>query len=311
MKVYNGLSEFIKLPFAVVTAGTFDGIHKGHKKILKRLTEIASQENGESVVITYNPHPRQVLYPETEIKLLSTLEEKKMLLRNLGIDHLLIIPFTKEFSTITSKEYIEEILVKRIGTGKLIMGYDHRFGRKREGSFEYLKKNHKNFGFDVEEISREDIDLNAVSSTKIRDFINKGDVENVIPYLERPYSILGTVVHGEKIGRTLGYPTANIEIPETAKIVPADGIYAVKIRIDERMLNGMLSIGMRPTVGGTKRTIEVNIFNFSEEIYGKKIEVYFFKYLRPELKFNSLEELVNEMHQDKKNTDDFFGESIN
>lgn len=300
MKIYHGIEDFKRLDYAVVTSGTFDGVHIGHQKILSRLKEIARKNNGETVLITFWPHPRFVLYPEqTDLKLLNTFEEKADLLREQGIDHLLRIPFTKEFSKLTSKEFIRNILINTIGTKKLVIGYDHRFGKNREGSFEHLKENASIYGFDVEEISRQDIDNVGVSSTKIRTALMEGDVTTGTELLGRPYSIRGRVVKGEKIGRILGFPTANLEVDSQHKLIPADGSYAVKVHHRNQELQGMLNIGYRPTVNGKTKTIEAHIFNFNEDIYGETISIDFIKRIRDEIKFTDVEELKKQLASDK------------
>lgn len=300
MKIYHGIEDFKRLDYAVVTSGTFDGVHVGHQKILSRLKEIARKNNGETVLITFWPHPRFVLYPEqTDLKLLNTFEEKADLLREQGIDHLLRIPFTKEFSKLTSKEFIRNILINTIGTKKLVIGYDHRFGKNREGSFEHLKENASIYGFDVEEISRQDIDNVGVSSTKIRTALMEGDVTTGTELLGRPYSIRGRVVKGEKIGRILGFPTANLEVDSQHKLIPADGSYAVKVHHRNQELQGMLNIGYRPTVNGKTKTIEAHIFNFNEDIYGETISIDFIKRIRDEIKFTDVEELKKQLASDK------------
>jgi len=300
MKIYHGLDDFTRLECAVVTSGTFDGVHVGHQKILSRLREIARKNNGETVVITYWPHPRLLLHPEDNtLKLLNTFEEKAELLKEQGIQHLVRIPFTKEFSQLTSDEFIREILVGTIGTKKLVIGYDHRFGKNREGSFEQLILNTPKYGFEVEEIPRQDIDHLVVSSTKIRQALEEGDIETSIQLIGKPYSLTGRVVKGDKIGRLMGFPTANIEIDSQYKLIPSDGIYAVTVRHEHTLYGGMLYIGNRPTINGTKRNIEVNIFDFNAEIYGESITVYFKKMIRGDMKFNDLEELKKQLHQDK------------
>jgi len=300
MKIYHGIEDFLRLEYAVVTSGTFDGVHLGHQKILSRLRETASKSSGETVVITYWPHPRLVLHPEdTSLKLLNTFEEKAELLKAQGIQHLLRIPFTKEFSQLTSEEFITRIIVETIGTKKLVIGYDHHFGKNREGSFEQLKMNSSKYGFDVEEIPRQDVDHVGVSSTKIRKALEEADIETANHFLGNPYSITGRVVMGDKLGRILGYPTANIEIDTAYKLVPADGIYAVTIQYEHSTYNGMLYIGNRPTVKGIKRNIEVNIFDFNKEIYGESLAIYFHKLIRMDSKFSDLEELKNQLHIDK------------
>jgi len=300
MKIYHGIDDFTRLEYAVVTSGTFDGVHIGHKKILSRVNEIASRNNGESVVITFWPHPRLVLHPEDNtLKLLNTFEEKAELLKEQGIKHLVRIPFTKEFSQLTSEEFIQKIVVETIGTKKLVIGYDHRFGHNREGSFEQLKVNGPRYGFEVEEIPRQDVDHVGVSSTKIREALEKGDVEAANHLLGQPYCITGRVVIGDKIGRTLGYPTANIEIDTKYKLIPADGIYAVTVVHEHRLHKGMLYIGNRPTINGIKQNIEVNIFDFNKDIYGETLTINFHQYIRGDIRFNSLEELQHQLDLDK------------
>lgn len=301
MKIYHGIEDFVRLQNAVVTSGTFDGVHVGHTKILSRLREIAGKINGETVVITFWPHPRLVLHPEdTSLKLLNTFEEKAELLKAQGINHLVRIPFTKEFSQLTSEQFITEILVKTIGTKKLVIGHDHHFGKNREGSFDQLKVNGPKYGFEVEEIPRQDVDHVGVSSTKIRRALESGDIETATHFLGHTYSITGRVIMGDKLGRILGFPTANIEIDTFYKLIPADGIYAVKVGYAHQGYNGMLYIGNRPTVGGLRRNIEVNIFDFDREIYGESLTIYFHNLIRSDIKFNDLEELRKQLYLDKK-----------
>ncbi len=300
MKVYHSLAEFKKLAFAVVTSGTFDGVHLGHQKILNRLKEIATKHGGETVVITYWPHPQLILNPDNKaLKLLNSYVEREQLLREQGIQHLLKIPFTKEFSQITSEEFITNILVNIIGTKKLVIGYDHRFGKNREGSFEELKKDGPAYGFDVEEIARQDVDSIGISSSTIRNALLKGEVKVAAHLLGRPYSIMGVVVKGDQLGRTLGYPTANLAIPEHHKLIPAEGIYAATVSIEGRLFGGMLYIGNRPTIESKKLAIEVNIFDFNEDLYGRTIQVNFINFIRPDKKFDNLEQLKNQLSQDK------------
>jgi riboflavin kinase/FMN adenylyltransferase len=301
MNVYHSLAAFKKLDFAVVTSGTFDGVHLGHKKILNRLKEIAKSSNGESVVITYWPHPQLILNPENKsIKLLNTYEEREQLLREQGIDHLIRIPFTKEFSQITSEKFIKSILIDQIGTKKLVIGYDHRFGKNREGSFEELKKDGPAYGFDVEEIARQDIDSIGISSSAIRKSLLQGDVETATNLLGRPYSISGEVVMGDQLGRTLGYPTANIAPQSPHKLIPAEGIYAATVTVNNTQFGGMLYIGHRPTLENKQLAIEVNIFDFNENIYEKTIQLNFIKFIRSDKKFNNLEELKFQLARDKE-----------
>lgn len=302
MKIYEGLSDFPKLSNAVVTSGTFDGVHLGHQKILHRIREIARTINGETVLITFWPHPRLVLYPdEHNLRLLSTFEEKAKLLRQAGIDHLLTIPFTREFSQLTSKEFIESVLVDTIQTKKLVIGYDHRFGKNREGSFEYLKAHHEEYGFDLEEISRQDVDDIGVSSTKIRHALETSDIETAINYLGRPYELNGLVIKGQQIGRSIGFPTANIHIPNDYKLIPKDGVYAVEALVNGALYKAMLNIGYRPTVNGTQKTVEANLFDFQGDLYDKQITIYIKAFLREERKFDGLEALKEQLFVDQKN----------
>lgn len=301
MKIYHTPDDFVRLPIAVVTSGTFDGVHVGHQKILVRLKEVAEKNNGETVVITYWPHPRLVLYPDdTSLKLLNTFEEKAELLKEQGIQHLIRIPFTKEFSQYTSEEFIQKILVDKIGTKKLVIGYDHRFGKNREGSFEALVENASRYGFDVEEIPRQDIDHIGVSSTKIRHALEGGDITTATQFLGKPYSLSGRVIKGDKLGRILGFPTANIDVDTHYKLIPAEGIYAVTIQHEHNIYKGMLYIGYRPTVGGVRKNIEVNIFEFNQDIYGETLTIHFHNMIRHDSKFEDLEALKQQLHRDKQ-----------
>ncbi|MFC5408920.1 bifunctional riboflavin kinase/FAD synthetase [Larkinella bovis] len=304
MKIYHGTDFFHPIPYAVVTSGTFDGVHLGHQKILTRLTEIARRGNsqaqeGETVVLTFWPHPRTVVSNDSQgLKLLSTLEEKTELLAEAGIDHLVVIPFTRSFSELSSAEFIQQILVEKIGTKKLVIGYDHHFGRNREGSFDYLKQHAHQYGFEIEEIPRQDVADVGVSSSKIRTALLEGDLKTATKFLGRPYSLSGTIVKGQQLGRTIGFPTANIQVDDPSKLVPANGIYAAEVIYKGEKLGGAMSIGTRPTVGGTHRTIEVFILDFKQEIYGEHLTVRFIEYLRPELKFDGLAALVDQMNLD-------------
>lgn len=284
----------------VVTSGTFDGVHVGHQKILNRLKELAREVNGETVVLTFWPHPRLVLHPEDDsLKLLNTFEEKAALLREAGIDHLVQIPFTEEFSRLSSQEFVQQVLVEKLGTQYLVIGYDHRFGRNREGGFEYLKENADFFGFQVEEIPRQDIDDIGISSTEIRQSLEIGDIAPANLHLGRPYEISGTVVSGERIGRNLGFPTANIRVEEKFKLIPADGIYAVRVRHQHNTYGGMLYIGNRPTLQGKTQSIEVNIFDFDQDIYGESLTVSFLARIRGDMTLSGLEALTAQLEKDR------------
>lgn len=302
MKIYHGIDDFSQLQYAVVTSGTFDGVHVGHQKIFSRLREIASRNFGETVVLTFWPHPRLVLHPEDEdLKLLNTFEEKADLLKDQGIQHLIRIPFTKEFSQLSSEQFIQEVLVKTIGTRKLVIGYDHHFGKNREGSFEQLKLNAPRYGFEVEEIPKQEVDHVAVSSTKIRKALEAGDIETANHFLGQPYRITGRVITGDRIGHTLGFPTANIDTDTRYKLVPADGIYAVTVSYEHERYGGMLYIGKRPTLQGTRRNIEVNIFDFNRDIYGETLTLHLHKMLRGDQTFESLEAMTVQLGRDKVN----------
>ena len=299
MKIYRNINEASGITNPVVTTGTFDGVHLGHKKIIARLKEAAKKMNGESVVLTFHPHPRLVLFPgKTDLRLLNTLEEKSELLEKAGIQHLIIQPFTKEFGNISSTDFIKTILVDNIKTKKLVIGYNHHFGKNREGSFEHLKKYGPVYGFEVEEIPAEDVDNIEVSSTRIRNALEQGEIKTANNYLGYNYFVTGTVVKGKQLGKTIGYPTANIEIQDGHKLIPADGIYVVTVDYRKKNYKGMMSIGMNPTVNGTKRTIEVNIFDFEKDIYGELLRVYFFEKIRNEVKFDSIDALKEQLHLD-------------
>ncbi len=301
MKVHRGDASFAPPRAAVVTSGTFDGVHVGHQKILHRLKELARETGGETVVVTYWPHPRLVLYPDDPaIQLLTTFEEKLVLLDALGIDHLVQIPFTKEFSQLSSDAFVRQVLVDKIATRHLVIGYDHHFGRNREGGFEYLKEHAAEYGFTVEEIPRQDVDQVGVSSTKIRNALEAGQVHTAREYLGRPYRLAGAVVQGDQLGRQLGYPTANLRIDSPHKLIPADGIYAVHVEHAGQRYEGMLYIGHRPTIQGTSRNIEVNIFDFDQDIYGDKLHVDLLARTRGDMTLDSLEALAAQLKEDKK-----------
>jgi riboflavin kinase / FMN adenylyltransferase len=300
MMIYHGIEDFVSLPYAVVTSGTFDGVHKGHQKILQKLKETAVANNGETVVITFWPHPRMVLYPEqTDLKLLNTFEEKAELLRANGVQHLVRIPFTKEFSQLSSHEFIQKVLVQKIGTKKLVIGYDHRFGKNREGSFEALIEDAPKYGFEVQEIPRQDIDHITISSTNIRKALREGDMQSANELLGMPYSLQGRVIKGDRLGRLMGFPTANIEVEFKYKLIPAEGVYAVSTAYNGQRYKGMLYIGYRPTVGGIKKNIEVNIFDFDKDIYGENLKINFHTLIRHDVKFNDLEALRLQLQKDK------------
>ncbi len=307
MKIYNHFSEFKKLDNAVATIGTFDGVHYGHQKIIKRLCELAKATDGESVILTFFPHPRLIIDPENQnLKMINTIAEKAKILAGLGVDHLIITPFTRDFSNLNPTEYIKNILVDTIGIKNIIVGYDHRFGKNRLGGMKDLQEFAGLYGFKVEEIAEQDINDVAVSSTKIRNALLNGKVALAAEFLGYNFSISGRVIKGDKIGRTIGFPTANIFVEETYKLIPSDGIYAVTVELNNDTFKGMAYIGQRPTINGMTRNIEVNIFDFTQEIYGQSITMNFLKFLRHDVKFTGLEALKEQLYKDKEATIEFF-----
>lgn len=300
MKIYEGTENFPQLDFPVVTSGTFDGVHIGHQKILSRIIELARTDSGETVLLTFWPHPRFILGNDQDLRLLSTFEEKASYLKKMGIDHLVKIPFTKAFSQLSSEVFVRNILVDKIGTKKLVIGYDHRFGKNREGSFEHLKANEAVYGFQVEEIPRQDIDDVGVSSTKIRKALEEGDIAIANEYLGRSYSLAGIVGSGKQLGRRIGFPTANIILLDTYKLIPGDGVYVVKVKHKAHLYSGMLNIGVRPTVDGLSKVIEVHIFDFQGDLYGQELRVFFIEKIREEKKFASIEALSAQLKQDQE-----------
>jgi riboflavin kinase/FMN adenylyltransferase len=301
VKVYTNIDDYQNVNNPVATIGTFDGVHVGHQQIIKRLKEIAKKENGEVVLLTFHPHPRLVLQPENnDLKLINTLDEKIALLEKYGVDHLVLYPFTRDFSRLTSVEYVRDILVNKLKVQTLVIGYDHQFGRNREGGFEQLLEFSETYGFDVEEIPAHDIQSVNVSSTKVRGALKVGDVETVKSYLGHAFTVTGIVVEGKKVGHTIGYPTANIKVENRNKIIPAQGVYAVKVRVLGGEYNGMLNIGVNPTVvENGEQTIEVNIFEFDQDIYGAQATVEFVARLRNEEHFESLDALRLQLNKDK------------
>jgi len=296
MKIYHHIDEFKQIHNAVVTIGTFDGVHIGHQKIISRLQEVAKNIGGESVILTFFPHPRMILHPDDlNIKLISTLDEKAEKLT----------PFTRDFSNLSPLEYIKEVLVEKIGTRYIIIGYDHRFGKDRTGGMKELQSLASDFDFDVEEIPEQDIHDVAVSSTKIRNAILSGDTKTANDFLGYAFQLRGKVIKGDQLGRVLGFPTANLFLEESYKLIPSDGIYAVNIdfmsiELNQMPAKGMAYIGHRPTINGMSRNIEVNIFDFDQDIYGQTICINFMEYLRADKKFDSLEKLREQLIKDEK-----------
>jgi riboflavin kinase/FMN adenylyltransferase len=300
MHIYHNIDEFIRLKNAVVTIGTFDGVHIGHRKIISGIKELADSSGGETVLLTFFPHPRMILHPEDEsLKLISTINEKAELMEQLGIHHLIITPFSRDFSNQSAEGYIRDVLVNKIGTKKIVIGYDHRFGKDRQGGLDDLLHLGPVYGFDVVEIPEQDINEVAVSSTRIRSALLEGNVELANAFLGYPFFITGIVIRGDQIGRQIGYPTANILIDERYKLIPGDGIFAVKVMIGYTVYRGMAYIGTRPTLNGNTRNIEVNIFDFDQDIYNQRIRMEFHHFVREDIKFESLAELKEQLAKDK------------
>ena len=300
MKVTYGLNNFKTISCAVATTGTFDGVHLGHRKILNQLVAKAKKVGGESVLLTFSPHPRIVLQPDVELELLSSENEKISLLEKTGIDHLIIHPFTREFSRTQSLDFVREFLVNKIGVKHLVIGYDHHFGRNREGSFDHLKEFGPIYGFEVEEIAAFDIDQVNVSSTKIRNALAEGNIELANMYLGAPYSISGRVIKGNQIGRTIGFPTANIECNFMQKLLPADGVYAGKLHVNGHTYNAMANLGSRPTIGSKQRKLEVHCIGTDIQLYESEVRFELFKFLRDIEEFANLEALKKQLEVDKK-----------
>lgn len=303
LKTYTDIKSLGKLKYPVVTVGTFDGLHVGHQKIIARMKEIAGAFDGETVLVTFEPHPRIVLNNHNgTLRFITSQSRKAELLKQFGIDHKIIIPFTKEFAQTPSEIFIRDYLVEQIGVKKLIVGYDHQFGKNREGNYEQLKSLGEKYGFDVEEIKAEYIDDQPVSSTKIRNALINGDILLANKMLGYTYSISGDVIPGNKIGRTIGFPTANIDIHDKFKLIAAGGVYACTVDVKGKRYKGMGNIGNRPTVGINGLVTEIHIFDFDAEIYGEEITIYFIDRIRDEIKFGSLDKLKKQLEKDKMYT---------
>lgn len=309
MKIYNSLQEFTANTKTIVTLGTFDGVHKGHKSILEKLTDSSAQMGCESVVLTFFPHPRMVLQQNSDLKLLNTITEKASLLEQCGVNNLIIHPFSHEFSRLTAEEFVKQILVDTLNVCKIIIGHDHRFGRNRTATITDLIAFGKQYNFEVELIIALEVNAVSVSSTKIRHALTEGYITTANQFLGYPYFLTGTVTTGRQLGRTIGFPTANIAIAEDYKLIPANGVYAVSAVLNGSTVNGMMNIGNRPTVGGTTQTIEVNFFNFDADIYGHELKVSIHKRLRDEQKFESTEALRQQLEKDRLQCQNFFKDS--
>lgn len=300
MRVFNHISDYESDLPSVLTIGTFDGVHIGHKKIIEKVIKNARKEGMSSVILTFFPHPRMVLSQDSAIKLLNTIPEKISLLEDTGLDSLVIHPFDKAFSELSAEEFVKQILVKGFRLKKIVIGHDHRFGKNRTAGFDDLVGFGKQYGFEVEQISAQEIDAVSVSSTKVRKALESGEVALANSYLGYDYFFSGTVVKGNQLGRTIGFPTANLKISEDYKLIPKNGVYIVEGNCNGEQLQGMMNIGTRPTVGGKTQSIEVNLFDFDKDIYGEQIRLRVLEKIREEQKFASVEELQIQLQKDKK-----------
>lgn len=310
MKVHTDIDQLPRFEKAVITIGTFDGVHLGHQKIISQLKAEAGKINGETVIVTFHPHPRKVVHAQTgPVELINTIEERIELLEEKGIDHLVIVPFTHGFSELAPGEYVENFLKAKFDPATVIIGYDHRFGKNREGDYKLLEEYSRRGFFKLEEIPGQVINDNTVSSTLIRTSLKEGNIEKANSLLGYDFFFEGEVVKGDQRGRTIGFPTANIVLANNEKIIPGNGVYAVEIEIPamgNRKYRGMMNIGVRPTVDGTRKTIEVNIFDFAEDIYAKKVRVFVKKFLRPEQKFSGIEALKQQLEKDRQDSIHYF-----
>ena len=308
MITHTSLENLKHIKNPIVTTGTFDGVHLGHQKILKKLQKQAAEQNGESVLFTFYPHPRMVLFPDDHgLKLINTIEEKKILLEKTGLDHLILYPFTHEFSRLTALQYVRDLLVNKIGVHTIIVGYDHHFGKNREGDIESLREFGLTFGFEVDEISALDIKEINVSSTKIRNAIRNGNITKASSYLGYNYSFSGEVIKGSQKGREIGFKTANLKLQKSYKLIPDSGAFITKVKVRDKIYTGMLNIGHNPTFNLKEElTVEVHILDFDNEIYGETLTLELCAKLREEKKFNSIESLVRQLEEDKRYTEEFF-----
>ena len=299
MRVEVGFEQIRRDPSSVVTIGTFDGVHLGHLAIIRYLLERTTERDGISTLVTFYPHPREVIQGRP-VPVLTTIEERAAILEKIGLDRFVVIPFTKEFSRLPAEDFVADVLVNKVGVREVVIGYDHGFGHERKGNASLLREMGPRLGFEVDVIPVQVVDSHVVSSSEIRRSIERGDVETAAALLGRRYSMIGKVVAGDGRGRTIGFPTANLEIAHPQKIIPSDGVYAVLVEIEDDVLHpGMMNIGVRPTVDGTTRKIEVHLIDFEEDLYGRELRVEFVGHMRPERKFASLEELTKQLSQDR------------
>lgn len=287
---------------SVVTVGTFDGVHEGHRALMDTLVSVTKQRNARSIVVTFDPHPRSIIHSKSDgIKLLTTLRERAEVLESIGVDELVVIPFTRDFSLLSSEQFVKDVVFDKIGISEFVIGYDHHFGKDRSGTIDTLYKLGPELHFDVSVVSKKEMGETTISSTVIRkEIIENGDMNRASELLGRPYMLNALVIHGDERGRTIGFPTANLQAEHPDKALPKNGIYAVKIRVDNAWFNGMMNIGVRPTFDGVSKSMEVNIFDFDQMIYGKTIQVRFFDRIRNEVKFDGIEELKEQLMNDKE-----------
>lgn len=296
------LDKVVRKDNSVITVGTFDGVHKGHRAIMDAVVRKAKERGARSVIVTFDPHPREIISPGDDgIRLLTTLQERCEILKDLGVDLMVVIPFDRDFSLLTSEDFVEDVVFKKIGVSEFVIGYDHHFGRNREGTIETLERLGKKLGFDTYVVSKKEVGHTTVSSTKIREALTeKGDVQLARQLLGRYYMLNGTVVHGDKRGKKIGFPTANITPEHPKKIIPRNGVYAVKLRVDGEWHSGMMNIGVRPTFDGSVRTLEAHLFNFDQDIYGKMVQIRFVDHIRNEVKFDGVDQLISRLEKDRE-----------
>jgi riboflavin kinase/FMN adenylyltransferase len=300
LKIIHAISNFSSEEKTFVTIGTFDGVHFGHQQIIKKLVNEAKKEGGKSVLLTFFPHPRMVLQKDSSLELINTIDERSELLEKTGLDYLIIHPFSKEFSRLSALSFVRDVLVNQLNTSKLIIGYDHHFGKNREGNIEQLSEYSELYNFSVEEIPAQDIDEVSISSTKIRKALANGHLKTANNYLGYNFMLTGIVVNGKQLGGKIGFPTANIDIKETYKLIPKTGVYVVKSEINKKVIFGMMNIGNRPTINGKHQTIEVHFFDFNQNVYHQKITIETLYFLREEQKFDSVKILIHQLKKDEK-----------
>jgi len=312
MNIFQGFDQIKSIKNPVLTIGTFDGVHLGHQKIINQLNKEAEKIGGESVLFTFYPHPRMVLYPESHgLKLIQTQAEKVDKLRRMGLQNAIVYPFTLEFSRLTALEFVRDFLVNKLNVKKLVIGYDHQFGKNREGSIKFLLEVCETYGFEVIEIAAHEIDEVNVSSTKIRNAIKSGDIETANSFLGEPFQLQGVVVKGQSLGRELGFPTANLDLQSDIKLIPASGVYAVKVDLDGVFYDGMMNLGTRPTIDDeTATNIEIHLFDFSGDIYGKMLTVQLLSRFRDVIKFDSIEALKTQLAKDETTIRSYFSSVV-